>query len=370
MLIQSTILLKSKENDKSVLITDNYFHLNNFYKGNSLMKTSINALFLTTMFLISGCSHGDNKLEGPNVIVDLKNAKDWCAGRYTLKLPAGTALSIGSDSYHSFEIKSETGASIGTFDSAHKAILQDYSSSVSTIILDGPEKKIGNKTTRIFDAKAGRIKGAPLRLHGLLLDRGVLFNIYISYDADKKDVVYSEMDRLLNNLSARSNNTIPKDKGVCIYNGFIKDDGSEFRKSSNVLAFDLNGLPSVKMSMSADAFSYAVPDLITRTKDNLADSGLGASVLSKFRTVRKGEKNQTTGDSLSGLELISTIPMKGRDGIYANWEHAGTLKSALDPAVNFTFDSGFDGNNVETSSLGEKEAIKIYESILNTIRKF
>ena len=62
--------------------------------------------------------------------------------------------------------------------------------------------------------------------------------------------------------------------------------------------------------------------------------------------------------------------MKGWDGIYANWEHAGTLKSALDPAVNFTFDSGFDGNNVETSSLGEKEAIKIYESILNTIKKF
>ena len=62
--------------------------------------------------------------------------------------------------------------------------------------------------------------------------------------------------------------------------------------------------------MSADAFSYAVPDLITRTKDNLADSGLGASVLSKFRTVRKGEKNQTTGDSLSGLELISTVSVR------------------------------------------------------------
>ena len=105
-------------------------------------------------------------------------------------------------------------------------------------------------------------------------------------------------------------------------------------------------------------------------KSNLKERGIYSLTTSSFKTIRKGNKNQTGGDPLTGQEWLSQAPMQGQNGAIATWEHAGTVQNALDPAIQLDVDSGFDGNNIKTSSLHEKETIQLYEFILNSIKKF
>ena len=207
-------------------------------------------------------------------------------------------------------------------------------------------------------------------LFGFVLDRGTLFKIEISYVKENKDLVTDELHRIINALSARSINSIPKEKGICITNGFIQDDGNNFRKSKNTLPFDLSGYPSVKMSLQAEALLNPQADLLTTMKSNLKERGIYSLTTSSFKTIRKGNKNQTGGDPLTGQEWLSQAPMQGQNGAIATWEHAGTVQNALDPVLQLDVDSGFDGNNIKTASLNEKETIQLYEFILNSIRKF
>lgn len=186
------------------------------------MKTSMAAVLMTAMFLGSGCSHAKNNSEDTSSMIDMKNAKDWCAGRYTIKLPQNTKFFNGADTFNSFEITSKIGATVSDLNQAYERNRKYFSRPISTIIIDNPAKKIGNKTVRIFSAKAGTIKGAPLDLMAYVLDRNVLFTIKIPYMPEKKDLVFSELDHIITGLTARDNNTVPKESGVCITNGFIK----------------------------------------------------------------------------------------------------------------------------------------------------
>lgn len=334
------------------------------------MKTSIKLALMASMFISAGCSHANNNSEGSSSMVDLKNSKSFCAGRYTIQLPKNAVQFGGGDKYNSFQITSKTGSSVADLNAEYAAVKKYFSGNVSQITLDTELKKVGSKSVRIFSGKPGTIKNAPLQLKFWVLDRNTLFKFEIPYMLDKKEIVFDEMNKIIANISARNNNTIPNEKGICILNGFIKDPDSQFRKSTHTIAFNMSGMPSVKMSMQVDAVAQQLPDLITRTERNLKRDGILHLTHSSFKTIRKGEKNQSNGDQLKGLEWVSNAPMKGKDGIIATWEHAGTAKKVNDPAVQFDFDSGYDGNNVQTSDLSEKEALKMYESILETIKKF
>lgn len=330
----------------------------------------IKIVMLTALFLISGYSFANKNSEGSTPMIDLDNTKDWCAGRYTFKLPINSKLNNGADRYNSFTIKSKEGATISDLNNAYATIRGDYTNSVSKIILDNPEKRVGNKITRLFVGKTGTFDGVPNHLYAFILDRNILFTFEIPFMPEKQALVYSEMDKILQSIQARDNNTIPDERGVCITNGFIKDSDTTFRKGTNTLAFTLNGLPSVRYSFQVDSFAQPIPNLIDRTQANLKEKGIFALTATKFKTIRSGVKNQVGGSNLTGLEWVSTAPMKGRNGIIASWEHGGTAGNALDPAILFNFDSGNEGNNVQTSSMSENEALKTYETILNTIRKF
>ncbi|MDN5488865.1 MAG: hypothetical protein L0G93_09610 [Acinetobacter sp.] len=334
------------------------------------MKTRLKIALISTVFLISSCTYANNNKEDSNSMLDLNNTKDWCSGRYTFKLPQSAILSGGGDNFHSFKITSKVNATQADLDMAYKNLLKEHSSPVTKIILDSPQKKIGNKIIKVFSGKLGTAERGALDAYGFALDKGVLFSLKLTYSLSKKDIVFSELNEILVNLTARNNNQIPKEAGICIANGFIKDDGKEFTKSLNSLAFQFKGLPSVRLSLEVDAASTQLADLITRKEKFLKEKGLLNLTTSSFKTISKGQKNQIGGDHLTGLEWVSTAPMKGQNGVLATWEHAGVAKNALDPAIQLEIDTGFDGNNIQTSSLNEKESLKLYETILNTIKKF
>lgn len=335
------------------------------------MNTNIKAVLCSAFFLVSGCSHAKN-IEESNSMLDLNNTKDWCVGRYAFKLPKNAVLKSGTDFYNSFKITSYTNANTDKLNKEYTDAIKEYNANtrVRKLIFELPTKVSGPKTIRIFSGKFGSNPISPMDLFGFVLDRGTLFKIEISYVNEKKDLVASELNRIVNALSARSNNSIPKEKGVCIANGFIQDDGKEYRKSKNTVPFDLSGYPSVKISLEAEAITNPQADLLTTMKSNLKERGIYNLTTSSFKTIRKGNKNQTGGDRLTGQEWLSQAPMQGQNGAIAIWEHAGTAQNALDPVLQLDVDSGFDGNNIKTSSLHEKDTIQLYEFILNSIRKF
>lgn len=335
------------------------------------MNTNFKAVLFSAAVLVSGCSQAKN-VEESNPMLDLKNTKDWCVGRYTFKLPKNAFLTGGTDFYNSFQIKSYTNANTAKLNSEYKSAFDRYSGNlgVRKVIFELPIKEVGTKAIKVFSGKLGSHPRGPMDLLGFVLDRGTLFKIEISYVTENKDLVTDELNRIINALSARSNNSIPNEKGICITNGFIQDDGQKFRKSKNTLPFDLSGYPSVKMSLQAEALLNPQADLLTTMKSNLKERGIYSLTTSSFKTIRKGTKNQTGSDRLTGQEWLSQAPMQGQNGAIATWEHAGTVQNALDPVIQLNVDSGFDGNNIKTSSLHEKETIQLYEFILNSIRKF
>ncbi len=334
------------------------------------MKTIVKLALMTSMFISASYSHANNNSKVFSPMVDLKNAKSFCAGRYTIQLPKNVEQIAGGDIFNSFQIKSKTGSSVAELNAEYASLKDYFTSKVSKITLDTELKIFVSKSVRIFSGKAGTIEGAPLQLHFWVLDRNTLFKFEIPYMPEKKGLVFDEMNKIIANISARNNDTVPSEKGVCILNGFIKDSDSQFRRSTHTIAFKMSDMPSVRTSMQVDAVAHQLPDLITRTESNLKRDGILHLTYTSFKTIRKGTKNQTSGDQLTGSEWVSKAPMKGRNGIIATWEHAGTAQKINDPAVKYEFDSGYDGSNVRTSDLSEKEALKIYESILETIKKF
>jgi ATP-dependent helicase YprA (DUF1998 family) len=106
--------------------------------------------------------------------------------------------------------------------------------------------------------------------------------------------------------------------------------------------------------------------MIPRIEKKLKEVGQSQRQIDKGN-IRKGEK-QTT--NLTGQEWISVEKMKGRDGISALWEHTGTANNNQDPLISFEVDTGYDSPLTQSSSLHQVDAIKLYESILKTIRKF
>ena len=106
--------------------------------------------------------------------------------------------------------------------------------------------------------------------------------------------------------------------------------------------------------------------LIPRIEEKLAKVGQSQREMNKDN-IRKGEKNTS---SLNGQEWISVEKMKGKNGISALWEHTGSAKNNQDPLINFEVDTGYSTSTNNSTSIEQRDALKLYESIIKTIRKF
>lgn len=120
------------------------------------------------------------------------------------------------------------------------------------------------------------------------------------------------------------------------------------------------------LRFDAETNSRETAQLIPRIESKLSQVGQSQRQMNKDN-IRKGEKNTA---HLTGQEWISVEKMKGRNGISALWEHTGTARDNKDPLIGFETDTGYSSPLTESSSLEQYDAIKLYESILKTIRKF
>lgn len=336
------------------------------------MKTASKALVILMCFSLSSCSSAESTTKniGDNLMIKLDNLQDWCTGRYTFKVPKEASPIGGMDKYNSFIIKSELDATHETLKKAYAEKLQKYSEKDMRILADEKEVKVGDKVIKVFKAKYGADNRGTNDVFAWVLDNKILFTITGTYSLQYKDQSDEALTNLLNNLSFRDNRIMPKQAGVCINNGFIKNSGQPFRNSVHSFGFEFKQYPSVRVFFETEAPNRDPGELIDRIKNNLNRTGNYAAFKAQNKTIKKGKKSQIAGDQLTGEEWIFEVPLKGQPGLVATFEYRGSVKNALDPLVNLEIDSAFNPTQIKTSSISQSDATKLYDVILNTIKKF
>ena len=316
-----------------------------------------------------GCVSTKSEIKNTaNNTINLEKTKTYCIGRYVVDIPAEANPLTRYDKFDSFNIKVKENASSQDFDSAVQKWRSDYSQGNRIIFEDPLEQKFDSRVTKIFKGKLADKKILPYDVAAFVWDKNTLFLIEGMHSDTPKWTAESNeaIHNLVKNLHYRNENEIPKEAGQCIYKGFIKDETKQYRYSIQTLAFDFKNYPSVVLRFEAESNDENILAMIPRIEKNLKEVGQSQRKIDKGN-IRKGEKNTSL---LNGQEWISVEKMKGKNGISALWEHTGSAKNNHDPLISFEVDTPYSSFGNESSSLEQDEALKLYESILKTIRKF
>ncbi|AMW80386.1 hypothetical protein AMD27_08625 [Acinetobacter sp. TGL-Y2] len=338
------------------------------------MRKLFAVLLVSSTLGISGCGYAANnkEIEAGKTMIDLNNMQNWCVGRYTFKLPKDAKMIDEIINYDSFKIESKAKATRADFDNAVASGIGNYSDGFKLLLEDMPVKQINNKVVKIFWGKLSKNRPTlgTTQVFAYVLDRGTLFLINGSYSEKFKQESRDGVQSLVDNIYARNNSKIPTEQGICFKNGFIKDDGKDYKFTKQKIGFNFATAPSVIITAETEAMHTPEDDLITRTEKNLKQSPNYSRIKNQTKDIRKGTKTINQTAPINGLELVTQVPMEGGTGIIATWEHAGTVKSALDPLVSITVDTASTANYVKTSSIPNHNTLQIYEAILNSLKKF
>ncbi|KAF5273540.1 hypothetical protein FQR65_LT17154 [Abscondita terminalis] len=270
-----------------------------------------------------GCGYAANNKESEagKTMIDLNNMKDWCVGRYTFKLPKDAEMINESINYDSFKIESKAKATRADFDQAVASGIAEYNDGFKLFLEEAPLKNINNKAVKVFWGKLSK---------------------------KRPDL----------------------EQGICIKNGFIKDEGENYKFTRQKVGFQFANAPSVVISAETEAIYKTEDDLLVRTEKNLQKSPNYLRTKNQTQDIKKGSKAVNPSSPIQGLELVTQVPMDGGTGIIATWEHAGTVNSALDPLISITVDTARPSNGLNISSIPNHNGILMYEAILNSLKKF
>ena len=339
-----------------------------------MIKKLITILWITFTLSISACGYaGINKeSEIGKTMIDLNNMRDWCVGRYSFKLPKDAKIINESINYDSFKIESKTKATKVDFDQAVAKDLASYNDGIKLLLEETPLKNVNNKTIKIFWGKLSKKRPTlgTTQVFGYVLDRGTLFLIKGNYSEKFKQESRDGIQYLVQNLSARDNNKIPTEQGICLKNGFIKDSGKNYKFTTQKVGFNFANAPSVIITVETEAIYKIEDNLLIRTENNLQKNPNYVRTKNQTQDLKKGNKTVNTIPPISGLELVTQVPMEGGTGIIATWEHSGTVNSALDPLFSMTVDTASTANYVTTSSIPNNNGLQMYEAILKSLKKF
>ncbi len=214
------------------------------------------------------------------------------------------------------------------------------------------------------------VKETNYGFEAYLSNGGVLFSMKeTAYDEDKIDSVLQRLEtRLLPNLRARRPDEIPSEPGFCIKEGFIADDGQTPQYEYARLSFRFKEWPDVTLKVHATRGGKIQPSLLERVK-NRKIPALFADVAKEVKTLRQGKHDV---GPLKGEEDLLALPTD--DGYFTHhfvWDTQGKLDSATEPAFYFELHTGFivGSNNPDVRpTLTDKQAIKLFDSIVNSIR--
>ena len=301
-------------------------------------------------------------------MINLEKTKTYCIGRYVVDIPAEANPLERYDKYDSFTIKAQTKATRQDFDAAVQKWRNDYSKGNRKVFEDPKEQIFDGRVSKIFKGKLEDDKRLPFMVAAFVWDKNTLFLIEGGHsDSPERTKKSNEaIQNLVKNLRYRNEHEIPKEIGQCIYQGFIKDETRQYRYSIQKLGFRFKDYPTVVLRFEAETNDEYVLPMIPRIEKKFKEVGQSQRQIDKGN-IRKGEKDTAY---LTGQEWISVEKMKGKNGISALWEHTGSANNNQDPLISFEVDTARSSPLTQSSSLQQYDALKLYESILKTIRKF
>ena len=317
----------------------------------------------------TGCAFAKSEIKNTgNNMINLEKTKTYCIGRYVVDIPAEANPLERYDKYDSFTIKVQTKATRQDFDAAVQKWRNDYSKGNRKVFEDPKEQIFDGRVSKIFKGKLEDDKRLPFMVAAFVWDKNTLFLIEGGHsDSPERTKKSNEaIQNLVKNLRYRNEHEIPKEIGQCIYQGFIKDETRQYRYSIQKLGFRFKDYPTVVLRFEAETNDEYVLPMIPRIEKKFKEVGQSQRQIDKGN-IRKGEKDTAY---LTGQEWISVEKMKGKNGISALWEHTGSANNNQDPLISFEVDTARSSPLTQSSSLQQYDALKLYESILKTIRKF
>ncbi|WP_338658891.1 T6SS immunity protein Tli4 family protein [Yersinia intermedia] len=179
---------------------------------------------------------------------------------------------------------------------------------------------------------------------------------------DTRQAKLSAMQSLISRLSGRKDEDIPTEKGVCIPNGFIKDDGS---KHSEKVSFSYKNDDFILGLYTNNTFSGSSDTLLNRS----AQIDEAMKVSNQF-TIKKGELSP---DGIPSQEWLSRGKQKFEDTV--------TREDEVIPTYDFTFYAneagatsnkpwltiGISNDDIKTS-YSEAQMIEIWDRLVNSLR--
>jgi len=182
------------------------------------------------------------------------------------------------------------------------------------------------------------------------------------------DVYISKMkeqyEMYLNQVRYRSPTEIPIDPGFCFENGFVANDGKNAKPEHSSLSFSLKGHPDVSIVISSDTYFKQEKSLLIRRKE----SGIEERFPGKIHKIREGKKEV---NGMQGEEAITYFPSDDETGVAQNlvWETLGEVGNNLKPSIHLEISTGeLVAGETGVSSLSNKEAVALYDTILKSIR--
>ena len=298
----------------------------------------------------------------------VNNTTTYCFGRFLIDLPKTSVLAHQTDIFMVGAIKSE----LSDIDA------KEFSSNMMTL-----EEGLRAKTradgfqleTRTFKASNTKVfqikeRWSPSNEYKYSFEatrwvNNVIFSIKRT-DSDQS-IINAALQRLetdlLPNLQARKPSEIPNEPGFCIDNGFIVDSGQTPQREYSYLSFKFKEWPDVRVKVEASSLEPSLPERLDKTGSNPVIATKGTKEIKNFR------KGKHDVGPLQGEETLEALPSD--QGFFIHrfvWETQGKLNSATEPAFYFQLQTGGAGVQDGRPSLTDKQAIEMFDAIVNSIR--
>jgi len=161
---------------------------------------------------------------------------------------------------------------------------------------------------------------------------------------------------------------IPSAPGFCIPNAIVLDDGRTYPESTT-LYFEFKNKKDITFDISTKVNEGNPPEsLLSRKPGVMSALGILGATLGGLRTIREGDRK--IGD-MSGQEWLIAAPNdRGHRAHLFTWETPGARRDKSHPQIRLDLESAKYGQGVDPgpASLNDKDMLKLWESILGTLR--
>lgn len=339
--------------------------------------------------------HRDLQLEMPPMI-DLTKTQTYCVGRFQVDIPRDAYYAGQEDMFDGYDIKHETIEGKPAFDALVKKRVDelrkephDTEKTLLTREYKGPINVGAVKSSHVIVFRDNRLDVYVRQIEGYVQIGRTLFKIVGAVDNDRLDEALLAMDNLIKNLNLWDNKNVPKEAGICIDSGFIKDDGSALRYADHTAHFTFKEHPDTWITVSTEILAAPTKSLLTRihSPDNHDNKVLSA--IFGVKVLREGKR---VAGGMSGEESIMHLPShsdqydegvtlvtgtsRGSEG--GAWEHTGSMDSIIDQYIKIDVSNGRDyggygdpqGRHTDgNATISQKTTLSLFDTIVNTVKR-